>query len=86
MVERLPVRGDRRAKLVQITDSGRAMLEQGMPLYDAIVAQTFGSLTAEELSGLDAAVAHLNRIVDGLEEQGNFRKGGGASRKPESRG
>jgi len=41
LVARLPVPGDRRAKLVQITDAGRAMLEQGMPLYDGIVAQTF---------------------------------------------
>jgi DNA-binding MarR family transcriptional regulator len=86
MVARLPVLGDRRAKLVEITDSGRAMLEQGTPLYDGIVADTFGSLTGEELAGLDAAIAHLNRIVDGLEEQAGVRQGSGRPRKAKSRG
>ena len=86
MVERLPVPGDRRAKLVQITGSGSAMLEQGMPLYDRIVAQTFGSLTAEELAGLDAAITHLNQIVDGLEEQAGFRQGSSGPPKGENRG
>jgi hypothetical protein len=38
-----------------------------MPLYDDIVGQTFGSLTADELEGLDAAIKHLNRLVDHLE-------------------
>ena len=36
LVSRSPVAGDRRAKLVQITDTGREMLEQGLPLYDSI--------------------------------------------------
>lgn len=80
MVVRLPVPGDRRAKLVQITESGMAMLEESMPLYDAIVAQTFGSLTAEELEGLAAAIAHLNRIVDGLEVDAGFRQAPGHTR------
>jgi len=79
LVTRLPVPGDRRAKLVQITDAGRAMLEQGMPLYDGIVAQTFGSLTVEELAGLDGAIAHLSRIVDGLEDEAGFRQGPSAT-------
>lgn len=86
MVVRLPVPGDRRAKLVQITESGMAMLEESMPLYDAIVAQTFGSLTAEELAGLDAAIAHLNRIVDGLEEDTGFRQAAGDTRAVKSGG
>lgn len=72
---RLPVKGDRRAKIVQITDAGRAMLEQGLPLYDDIVARTFGSLAADELEELEKAISHLDRIVAGLEEQAGFRKG-----------
>ena len=40
-----------------------------MPLYDDIVGQTFGSLTADELEGLNAAVKHLNRLVDHLESK-----------------
>ena len=68
LVSRSPVAGDRRAKLVQITDTGRAMLEQGLPLYDSIVARTFGNLTAQELAGLDAAILHLGQIVEELEE------------------
>lgn len=86
LVSRSPVPGDRRAKLVQITDAGRAMLEQAMPLYDRIVARTFGSLTADEFAGLDAALMHLNRIVDGLEEEACFRNGPSAAGLVESRG
>lgn len=68
LVSRSPVADDRRSKLVQITDVGRATLVQAMPLYDAIVARTFGSLTAEQLEGLDGAIGHLNRLFDGLEK------------------
>lgn len=84
LVARLPVPGDRRAKLVQITDTGRAMLDEGMPLYDAIVAKTFGCLTAEELAGLDDAIAHLSRIVDGLEGEGRFQQAPAATRTAKS--
>lgn len=83
LVLRAPVPGDRRAKLVQITAAGRAMLEQGLPLYDGIVARTFGSLTEEELAGLDAAILHLDRVVDRLEEEAGFRKGRHVQRGPE---
>lgn len=73
LVSRSPVAGDRRAKLVQITDAGRGMLEQALPLYDDIVARTFGSLTPEDLAGLDKAILHVDRIVAELEEQAAFR-------------
>ena len=73
-VVRSPVDGDRRAKLVEITDEGRTMLEQGLPLYDGIVAQTFGSLTATELAGLDAALRHLDNVVKELEKGVVFRQ------------
>ncbi len=68
LVSRSPVAGDRRAKLVQITDTGREMLEQGLPLYDSIVARTFGNLTVQEIAGLEAAILHLGQIVEELEE------------------
>lgn len=80
LVTRSPVLGDRRAKLVQITEAGRAMLEQAQPLYDEIVQRTFGSLTAQELSGLEAAIAHLDRIAAEAEEEAEFRKGRAARR------
>lgn len=86
LVSRSPVPGDRRAKLVQITDAGRAMLEQGLPLYDGIVALTFGSLTSEELAGLDTAILHLGQVVDQLEREGGFRRGRAESREEENRG
>ncbi len=66
---RSPIAGDRRAKLVGITDAGRATLEQAMPLYDGIVAETFGSLRPAELQGLDAAIKHLNQLVEQLEQR-----------------
>jgi DNA-binding MarR family transcriptional regulator len=75
LATRTPVAEDRRAKLVQITDAGRAMLEQGLPLYDGIIAQTFGSLTAEELRALDKAILHLDQIVGELEREAGFRQG-----------
>jgi hypothetical protein len=51
------------------------MLEQALPLYDGIVAKTFGSLTAEELEALDRAILHLDKVVDQLETQAGFRQG-----------
>lgn len=86
LVSRSPAPGDRRAKLVQITDAGREMLEEGLPLYEGIVARTFGSLTEQELAGLSAAILHLDRIVDELEEEASFRKGRLASLRAEDRG
>jgi DNA-binding MarR family transcriptional regulator len=86
LVSRLPIDGDRRAKLVEITDSGRAMLEQGLPLYDGIVGLTFGSLTEEELAGLDAAIIHLDQIAKQLEKEGSFRQSRAAAPKEEKIG
>jgi len=75
LVTRSPVAGDRRAKLVAITDAGRAMLAQALPLYDGIVAQTFGSLTTKELEALDKAIQHLGNVVDQLEKGAGFLQG-----------
>lgn len=86
LVSRSPVADDRRAKLVQITDSGRATMEQAMPLYDDIVAQTFGSLTSAELEGLDSAINHLNRLVEQLEKKAGFREVRGAAAKSPTHG
>lgn len=75
LVTRSPVAEDRRVKLVEITDAGRAMVEQGVPLYDAIVARTFGSLTAGELEALEGAINHLGQVLDQLETDAGFRTG-----------
>lgn len=69
LVVRVPVPGDRRAKLVQITERGRGMLEDAQPLYEAIVERTFGALPAGELDGLAAALARLQGIVEALEQR-----------------
>lgn len=86
LVTRSPVAEDRRVKLVEITDAGRTMLDQGLPLYDGIVAQTFGSLTAEELASLDKAILHLDRIVGHLESEAGFRQGRVPALKAQSDG
>lgn len=75
LVTRSPVAEDRRVKLVQITDAGREMLEQGLPLYDGIVANTFGSLSDTELVALDTALWHLDQVVEQLEKEVGFRQG-----------
>ncbi len=75
LVTRSPVAEDRRVKLVQITDAGREMLEQGLPLYDGIVANTFGSLSDTELVALDTALLHLDQVVEQLEKEVGFRQG-----------
>lgn len=69
LASRSPVEGDRRVKIVQITDAGREMLDQGLPLYDDVVRQTFGRLEAEELEGLEKAISHLDRIAARLEDR-----------------
>jgi DNA-binding MarR family transcriptional regulator len=86
LVGRSPIAGDRRAKLVEITQDGRTMLEQAQPLYDEIVQRTFGSLTREELSGLEAAIAHLDRVAAEAEDEAGFRKGRAAARRADRRG
>jgi DNA-binding MarR family transcriptional regulator len=86
LVQRSPIAGDRRAKLVQLTKAGHAMLDQAQPLYDEIVQRTFGSLTPEELSGLEAAIAHLDGIAAEAEEEAGFRKGSAAARLAGRRG
>jgi DNA-binding MarR family transcriptional regulator len=86
LVARSPVPGDRRAKLVKVTQAGQTMLEQAQPLYDEIVQRTFGSLTPEELLGLDAAIAHLDRIAAEAEEEAGLRKGRAAVRRAGQRG
>jgi DNA-binding MarR family transcriptional regulator len=86
LVTRSPVEEDRRVKLVQITDAGRAMLEQGLPLYDGIVEQTFGSLTSEELAALDTAILHLDQVVEQIEKDAGFRQGRVPTLKAQSDG
>jgi DNA-binding MarR family transcriptional regulator len=70
---------------VTITEAGRAMLEQGLPLYDDIVARSFGSLSNDELAGFEAAIVHLDKIVDDLEEEAGFRRGRLPALKAEER-
>jgi len=68
--------------MVQITDAGRKMLEQGLPLYDEVVRQTFGSLSTGELEALEKAISRLDHIVNGLEQKAGIRRtrAGGSAR------
>lgn len=66
-LQRVPVPGDRRAKYLILTDSGRIMLEQAQPLYEKVLIQTIGSLGAGELENFSASLAKLEAAVGRLE-------------------
>lgn len=66
-LRRVPVPGDRRAKFVELTDSGRMLLEQAQPLYEAVLQQTVGSLAAAELARFSALLAKVEAAVELLE-------------------
>lgn len=66
-LQRVPVPGDRRAKYLELTDSGRIMLTQAQPLYEKVLIQTIGSLGAGELENFSASLAKLEAAVERLE-------------------
>lgn len=66
-LRRVPVPGDRRAKFLELTESGRKMLAQAQPLYEMVLEQTVGSLGAAELTHFSALLAKLEAAVDLLE-------------------
>lgn len=66
-LRRVPVPGDRRAKFLELTNSGQMMLEQAQPLYEEVLRQTVGSLGAAELTHFSALLAKLEAAVELLE-------------------
>ncbi len=64
---RVPVPGDRRAKHIEITDEGRALLAQAQPLYEQILKRTVGVLGTEELEAFSAMLAKVDAAVTLLE-------------------
>lgn len=66
-VTRSALPGDRRAKLIEITDRGRAALLEVQPLYQAVLANAFGSLDGEELGDLERLLGRLLKRISELE-------------------
>lgn len=64
---RVPDPGDRRAKLVSITESGKAAMDRSEPLRRQIVEQTFGVLSPEERSQLAGILQKLTLRLDASE-------------------
>ncbi|WP_312490466.1 MarR family transcriptional regulator [Sphingomonas sp.] len=63
LVRRVPDPHDRRAKRLDITESGRRVLHQTEPLRLELVDLTFGTLTEEEAAQFDRILAKLEDAV-----------------------
>jgi DNA-binding MarR family transcriptional regulator len=66
---RRPLEGDRRAKLVEITDEGRALLQRAQPVYLRILYETVGRLPADELAAMDAALVKVSGFIEDAERR-----------------
>ncbi|HET7715583.1 MAG TPA: hypothetical protein VFK86_08135, partial [Bauldia sp.] len=60
---RVPVPGDRRAKLIELTDEGEALLSQAQPLYEEVLEKTMGVLGDAELADFSALLAKVDAAV-----------------------
>lgn len=69
-ISRVPVAGDRRAKHIELTDDGRAMLAQAQPLYEQVLGRTVGVLGAAELAEFSAMLGKVDAAVAFLEKRG----------------
>jgi MarR family transcriptional regulator, transcriptional regulator for hemolysin len=61
LVERRPAPNDRRARIIAVTDAGRALAQDGDDLVQGIFADVLGSLPADQR---DAFTAALTQLVD----------------------
>lgn len=62
-IRRVPVPGDRRAKLIELTDEGEALLSQAQPLYERVLEKTMGVLESAELADLSGLLAKVDAAV-----------------------
>jgi MarR family transcriptional regulator, lower aerobic nicotinate degradation pathway regulator len=56
LVERQPVAGDRRIRMIVLTDAGRACLAEADGVARAVAGRLFGDMTAAELTALRDAL------------------------------
>ena len=66
-LRRMPAPGDRRAKLLELTTEGRAILDQAQPLYEAILSRTMGALSQDELDLFSDMLNKVEAAVDLIE-------------------
>lgn len=66
-LRRMPVPGDRRAKLLELTPEGKAMLAQTQPLYEEILSKTMGALSQDELNAFSIMLIKVEAAVDLIE-------------------
>jgi len=66
-VRRAPVPGDRRAKLIEITQAGAAALHAVQPVYQAVLEDAFGALPPDDLARLDRLLNNLLARIETLE-------------------
>jgi len=66
LVERRPAPNDRRARIIAVTDDGRALAEHGDALVQGIFADVLGSLPDDERAAFTAALTRLvgQRLAD----------------------
>jgi len=69
-VRRRPLMGDRRAKLVEITEEGRSLLARAQPIYVRLLEQTVGRLPEDELTAMDAALVKLSELIEEVDQNG----------------
>jgi MarR family transcriptional regulator for hemolysin len=74
LAERRPSASDRRARIIAVTDKGRAAAEEGQRIVDRVHADALGGLSASDRSSFVEALA---RLAD--------NKGAGPVRRPRGR-
>jgi DNA-binding MarR family transcriptional regulator len=69
VVRRNELPGDRRVRLVDLTEAGRQIILEGIAMREAWVTQLVASLSAEERERIFAAMLSLNQHAEMLEIQ-----------------
>lgn len=68
LVRRNPDPGDRRAKLITITEAGRHAIAETEPLRQRLIGQIYGALTNEERKAFERILAKLSSALDEQEQ------------------
>lgn len=64
LAERRPSRTDRRARIIAVTDRGRALAERAQEIVDRVHVDALGDMTAADR---DAFIGVLGRLAEGRE-------------------